>query len=335
MVTETEEKVETKTDAEKVDPFPDEKFDEVDPVEPAETDDKEPSDKKEGEEPDAEETGEVDVFLDGEKDFKPPKKNISRFKKRIDGLNERNAASNQRTEESNAQLAAANEKIRVYEQVLQQQKDGAPIVAPNAADFDEGTYSPEFIAKNNEYILATAREQSQEHTTQSFQQSRDANQAETGRQQKENARIKHYEGAHDLGAADFEKIEDTAIEVLGPQITDFIIDIVPGNSAKIMYYLGKRPHEAEALVNAAQGVNGPAKLTMALGVLADKVRTKPKGNIAPDPETEVEGGNISSQSLQAKYDNAIKGAMQGNNKAMTRMREISKHARENNITLKK
>lgn len=264
-----------------------------------------PKDEEPGSSPDNAQDGEssgeveqVDVVLAIDDGSQPATKRPNRgFKKRIDKLNERNVASQQEANHATEALEVEKQKNRLLQLALDQKKELGPVKAPDPNEFDDGVSDPRYIQANNDFILAQVGDTVKKHIPQ---QEAPQPQVDYGLQMQQ---TRHYEMADKLGVADYEEIEDKAIEILGKNVVN---QLISGNdeSHKILYFLGKNPKRAADIADLIK--TQPIRGVMELGALGEGlkvIRQKANLNQAPDPDTELAGGSpTKGSSYERKLD---------------------------------
>ena len=117
----------------------------------------------------------------------------------------------------------------------------------------------------------------------------------------------HYDRAQKSGLADYNEAEQRAIEQIGPELAQGIIENT-GNSDQIIYMLGQDSNRAKSLA----GMN-PMQATVEIGRLSAEAGSFKK-QTRPEPEEVVQGGkppSASTAALQKRYDSALKKAQNG------------------------
>lgn len=241
-----------------------------------------------------EETEEIEIVRDG--DTQPEKGNEIGIRKRINKLNAKIDAAKSEADTANTELEVEREKRKLLELRLQQVEGGAGEPAePKVEDFEDGYGDPEYQKKLREYNnhliskrLADESKKSAEATQQ--QQRQEATSANLEAKQ-----VAHYERAAKLGVKDYEATEDKAIEALGKDAVNHLIDNFEDTHV-LLYYLGKNPAEAEKLSNLLK--ENPIKGVAEIGRLQSTIKVKPKRRkpaASPDEDLQSSGRTSSKK----------------------------------------
>lgn len=231
---------------------------------------------------------EIVIGLEGE-DTLPQNDVPKGFLKRIEKLNNKVDAAKADASSVAEELALERERRRLLELALEQQKQ--PTGPPNPNDFADGVADPEYLQKQAEFT---------QHQINQALAERPAPEPQADPNIERN-QIAHYERAAALGVKDYAEIEDKAIEVLGQDITNTIIQSCEDDSEKVLLYLGKNPDKAEELRRLAE--TNPLKGVLHLGALRSKIVVKRNAKSAPDPDEEIQGGAATpSEHAQSKLD---------------------------------
>lgn len=204
------------------------------------------------------------------------------------------------TTQSNVELQVANERNKILELALEQAKGNkaTELKLPDPSEFDEGIHDPEYVKQNSEYTKAIIAKQVADQVAQAT-----ANVSTTHDQEQQSAallskQVKHYERAEEIGAKDYEATEDKALEVLGNDTANHIIDNFD-DSHVILYFLGKNPKEAERIANLLK--TKPIKGVAEVGRLSAELRLKPKNKTVADPDEEIKGdGHTQDSAVERK-----------------------------------
>ncbi len=230
------------------------------------------------------ESTEVEIVLDGDDGSQPAQQNIDRIvRKRVNRLNTKIA----RVEEDSQ---FKDEKIKLLELALEQQKNQpVELKQPDPTKFDDGAEDPKYVEALQTYNQSYLDDQIKQATAKlPVPQSEPGPDVELERSLK-----RHVEKSLTLGIKDFDETEDKAIEILGEDTVNQLIQ----NSDKshiTLYYLGKNPDKAEEIADLIK--TNPIKATLQLGVLEERLKIKPLGQTqqAPDPDEELQGGSSGS-----------------------------------------
>jgi len=230
--------------------------------------------------------------------------------KRVKRLNGKVEKSTEATELANTELALERDKNKILEIALEQARQGKSnaITAPNPDDFDEGYNDPGFIKKqsefNNEFIKRSVAEQVAEATKTTTANADVISKSKT----LESKQLKHYERAAKIGAKDYEATEDKALDILGSEVANHVIDNFD-DSHILLYYMGKNPAEAERISNLLK--SNPIRGVAELGRLSSELKIKPKSKVAPNPDEEINGESVANDSAIERRLNKLREEARG------------------------
>lgn len=268
-------------------------------------------------------------------DSQPQKQPHFGIRKRINKLNERNKEANERTDVANQENALLAEKNKILEIALQQARENQPTAQPpNPSDFEDGTSDPKFQEKQNAYNQEAITREVNKQVQASTRTVSDNGNLNLKAHELEKSQLKHYERATEIGAKDYSETEDKAIEILGNENVNHIIENFP-DSQFLLYYLGKNPQEAErlSLLIRDKPIQGVAEI----GRLSSELKVKTKTVTTPNPDAELEGGepggNATStllKQLDKLRENTAKNPTQGN---MKKIMDFKRKLQEKGIKL--
>lgn len=278
----------------------------------------------------ATEDEDFEVVLEGDEE---PAPQTAKMPKRVKKLLERNAALQS---DSDAQSQANAREIERLKRELEASRQPAQLQSvvtamPMPPREEEHDYDPEKIA------TATAKYQRDMQTWVLSQHQVVANQdaeqvAQNQRASQENKALEaHYERVDRLKVSDYDANESNAVDVLGKSLVKSIAASM-SNSAMIINYLGLPRNKGLADELAVlDKSNNPADVQKGVEKIWElnfNLKTKPrKKSNAPEPESKLEGGNVSSSPLQKKYDKAT------NEGDISTRRKLRKEAKAKGITL--
>lgn len=253
--------------------------------------------------PGSEGAAEVEIVRAGKEGSQPDKQHGIR--KRVNKLNAKLAEANDATANTQAELEHEREKNKLLQLALEQKPDAS--LPPDPVDFDSGVADPRYaeaLRTFNQPAIDAA-------VTKATERLAPAQAAPINPGLESNQR-KHYERAAELGAKDFDEVEDVAITALGSEIANHLIQN-SSQSHLVLYYLGKHPDEAEAIKELV--ASNPIKAMLQIGRLEAELSVKPKANVesAPDPDEELQGGTPSAgktNQFQRKLDKAREAAQE-------------------------
>ncbi len=214
--------------------------------------------------------------------------------KQKEKLSKQKDAATSEASASNVELELEREKSKILELALEQQKQLKAGAEPNPDDFDDGEDSLEYKTRKKEHDENKIKKIVAETVavaTQQTQVTQDANNSAVALEAKQSA---HYENVKKANIKEYFTHEDAAIEILGNEVVNQIIDNFAAESHLLLNYLGLPANKAEAeqIVNLikTKPVQGVAKLG---GIIASKLTINPNSNTqTPDPNKEIKGGSV-------------------------------------------
>lgn len=312
-------------------------FDEEEKAKPEEKGESEAPDKlePEGEKSEAEaESG------DGVSQPEATHKGKRGFKRRQARLvNQRNEAKAE-ADQASSSLSLEREKSKLLEMRIQQlESQPEPTTGPNPDTFDGGEIDPDYIQAKKSFDDQKMRELVSKQVAEVTQQSNQATTQQNRARDLERKQEKHWEEADAMGAKDYDESEEIVTKLLGPERVNGIIDYFPGDSHKVIFYLGRKANreEAEDLAELFEsGEAGLAKAVAGIGGIIEKIKSNPQTPIVPDPDEETEGSAPSHQeSLQLRLDKLREDAAKSGRKdGMKRILEFKRKTRDRGITLR-
>jgi len=242
---------------------------------------------------------EVEVVLDGDDGSQPDKQHGIR--KRINKLNKKVAQAEGTTADAEQELATEREKNKLLRLALDQKAPVEAATPPDPEDFDEGVRDPKYIRALTDYNQPMIAAEVQKQTAGLTPAQVDT--VDPGLERKQ---THHYERASDLGAKDFEETEDKAIEILGNDTVNQVINNFK-KSELLLYYLGKNPGKAEEIAQLIK--TNPIMGVAELGRMEARLSAKPKSitEPTPDPDEELQGGSPSA-SKSNKHQRSVDAA---------------------------
>lgn len=269
---------------------------------------------------------EVEIVRTGKDGSQPdPQHGIRR---RINRLNAKLSDANDTTATTRADLEHEREKNKLLTLALEQKPSGEPSLPPDPVDYEGGASDPRYaeaLRTFNQPAIDTAVAKATKDLAPA--QAAPVNPALESNQRK------HYERAAELGAKDFDEVEDKAITALGSEIANHLIQN-SSQSHLVLYYLGKHTDEAEEI--KALVASNPIKAMLQIGRLEAELSVKPRAKVepAPDPDTELQGGSPSAgqtNKFQKRLDKA-READQGPG-FMGNILTIKREAKEAGVTV--
>lgn len=250
-----------------------------------------------------------------------PPKQQSHFgiRKRINKLNAQKAEANGRADTANHENAVLKEQLKIQAIALQQARDSqSALKQPDPAQFEEGANDPKYQEQLSSFNQEVMQREVKKQVSASTKTVEDSSSVNYQSQELEKQQVKHYERAAEIGAKDYSDTEDKAIEILGTENVNHIINNFP-DSQFLLYYLGKNPHEAERIMGLID--TAPILGAAELGRLSSELKVKTKSTTTPNPDEEIQGGEPAANvSLQRQLDKLRTN--QGNNPSQDNMRRI-------------
>lgn len=253
----------------------------VDEVEETEVVEVEAEAEIEAEAEETEEDGEVEIVAEGEEEpsSKPVRK--SGYAKRIDKLRGRVEAAQTET----AAEARKREMLEEENKLLRMKLDqGKPKGPPVQDDFDTDA---DYYAAKSEYDTEQARQAGREEAVELFNRTQSQTTQVAAEKAKEEAMLAHYERVETLNVPDYEKLEDSVIEVMGNNLVTEIIANTD-RSHLVIPYLAANPGKAERFAQMSK--TQPVKCLLEIGALANSLKVQRKHSPAADPETTIDKG---------------------------------------------
>lgn len=182
-----------------------------------------------------------------------------------------------------------------------QQEDSIPL----EYDFDDPA---EYRQAMNDYIAKQSAKNAEELLLKREQERQQAQQSQLAEEAEQQAIVEFYEGAAELGASDFDEVEDKAIEVIGKDLTVQLMNIYGKQSSSLIYHLGKNPKDAQRLLKGLE--ENPAKGLIEVTRYLDKIATV-KSKPAPEPNEPNTATGGSSSNWDAKIEAMRKKQREG------------------------
>lgn len=267
---------------------------------------------------------EVEIVLRGEEGTQPKELDIDAIvRRRVYRAKKQVNAVQGELSETAQKLVVAEERIKMMQMSEDYQKAQSEIAKPpDPNDFDDGAQDAKYIAAQSDHqdkrIEAAVKKQTAHLTSQP---------AIDG--DLERKRTNHYRRSVELGAKNFEEMEDKAIGILGQANADEIVKR-SSKSAEILYYLGKHPDEAKELAELSNS-DAWAAVSMIGRLEADlQVKRPAKANQAPNPDEELEGSIPPSQNASDRKLDKLReaAAIGGNADAMQRLMDFKRELKE-------
>jgi len=232
------------------------------------------------------EATEVEVVLEGADGSQPDKQHGIR--KRVNKLNRKAAKAEDKASDAENRLEIEQQKNKLLTLALEQKTPAELPPPPDPNDYDDGVRDPKYVNALREFNQPAIAAEVQRQTANIAPP-----QVDTVDRGLERKQTKHYERAGELGAKDFEETEDKAIEILGNDTVNQVINNFE-KSELLLYYLGKNPGKAESIAELIK--TNPIMGVAELGRMEARLSAKPKSNSepTPDPDEELQGGSPSA-----------------------------------------
>ncbi len=263
------------------------------------------------------------------------KKKKSGFARRNSRLVKQRDEAKGEVAEKDAALNAEREagKLKDLRIAQLEEQTQAKVVEPNPDDFDGGNDDPDFVAKKKEFDNANIKKLVSEQVAQAAKQGNEAtirnHQANDLKQKQE----EHWEQADEMGNQDYDEKEGKLIDLIGKDMVNHIIANCPGDSHKVVYYMGTNEDEALTFAEDIANASTMPKAVMDLGAIRERLRANPQTLMTPDPDEETQGSAPSAQeSLERQLDKLRKDAIKTGR--LDKLLSFKKRARERGIELK-
>lgn len=211
---------------------------------------------------------------------------------------------------SDERASLAESRAQILTLALEQERsknNSQPATEPNADDYDLGHEDPNYRKKLSEFNQSWMKAEVSKQVAQSQQNFTTDNAANATAQERERKQRKHYAKADELGVKDYDAKEDKAIEILGLERTNQLIEHID-DAHKILYYFGANEAAAKNFKSIMD--NDLVKGLLEIGRLQASLVVKPRTSNAPDPDIELEGGVTRGADKDKKYDRLVEEAAQ-------------------------
>jgi len=226
-----------------------------------------------------------------------------------------------RFSKKNDKLQGENQALKDQLERLAAEGQGAVDPVPDEDSFDT----------RGEYLTAQAKHQKkmmQSVVGDQLKTQQHGHRIAAQEQQEEKALETYAASAAKLKVSDFNEAQDKACDVLGDDFAQLIVQTLPEDAPKLLYWFGKNPKEAaEFRENYTQN---PGSTTFSLGKLAGKLTIKPKRSSAASPESKVTATGVSTgnEDWQAQLNKIDDGAESDNiSKVLNARRALKAKAR--------
>jgi len=292
---------------------PDE-LEKIDKLEPESTDE-DASEKEEAEKPPP------GVQITRESKGSLPKGENLGVRRRVNKLKGIAEDAKQREDDANSKLEMEKKKNEILQLRIDQ---GGSNLKPNPDNYDGGSYDPAFEKDTANFnIKEEVSKQVAESTKDIRERQEDERQSSSLRRKQDT----YYDQADELEVSDFGDTETKALDVLGLEATNAIINNFTKDSHYLVYYFGKNKQEADNFRHLWETDKIQAIAEIG-GILAElKVSPKTATDTQPAPDEELEGGSASKvEMLQRKYDKLLEKKMKnpGDNSIYPKMIQLRK-----------
>lgn len=259
---------------------------------------------------------EVEIIVEGEEKPTSKSRRPNGYQKRINKLNGKIDAANTQADEVTRRAEMLEEENKLLR--LQAQSK-SPASRPDEDDFDTRA---EYLTALDEYdgvrIAKVAQEQVAQIVQNSQTQTTQVNQEATLKE----GLTEHYNRADTLKMANYEELEDKAIDILGNDLAKVIMTSTE-KSHLVMAHLGANTGKAAELAELVK-VN-PVKALVKAVEIGNSLSVKPKSS-PPDPETKVDSG-VAVSDWQKRIDKARdKAAETGSMEQLIALKKQAKEA---------
>ena len=220
--------------------------------------------------------------------------------KRVNKLNRKVDESKTAVDKTGEELALARERIKLLELARQQAIPVKSNKAPDPDDFDGGEYDPNFKKKQEEYNQYLIDQRVEAKFAESTKKAQDEALNSNRAKELEGRQRKHYQLANELEIKNYAESEDKALDALGNETVNHIIENFDDSPA-ILNYLGLNDVKAKQLAELIK--THPIKAVAEIGRISKSLEVKSKSTNAPDPVENLEG----SSSFASKRS-TLKGA---------------------------
>ncbi|MEH6525920.1 MAG: hypothetical protein V7723_07580, partial [Sneathiella sp.] len=236
-----------------------------------------------------------------------------------------------RADKATEELEAAKEQIAVLKLAVDSNTSKPEPKEPNPEEFELGYEDPEYrqaLRTYNAYETKKTVDKSLE--VQEAKQQQEATRQRNEAKLEENAKA-HYQRAAKLKVSDYGKVEDVALEKIGTNLANIIINNFE-ESELILFHLGKNEDTAEELVELA--TSNPVMAIRKLDKIVTGIKPAKRTTTTPEPDDLVQSGAPSrAESARKKYDRLLEKAQDSSNtNAMNELRVFRKKMKAKGIT---
>jgi len=225
-------------------------------------------------------------------------------RKRVNDLNAKVDKANLGKKQATEDLEMEKRKNEILQLRIDHMSSGGNGYAkPNPDNYDDGIYNPKFEEDSAKFKI---KEEVQKQVAESTKDIRKKTQDEKAEANLRHSQETYYTQADSLEVSDFGDTEQKALDVLGLDASNAIINNFTKDSHLLMYFFGKNKQDAEHFRGLwdSNKIQAVAEIG---GILAEmKVSPKTATAPQPDPDEELEGSSSSKvEMLQRKYDKLV------------------------------
>lgn len=236
---------------------------------------------------------EVEIVVEGEDEPASKSRRPNGIQKRFKKLTGKVDAANTQADEATRRAEMLEEENKL---LRLQAQSGTPTTRPDEDDFDTRA---EYLTALDEYDVGRIAKVAQEQVAQIVQNSQTQTTQVNQEATLKEGLTEHYNRADTLKMANYEELEDKAIDVLGNDLAKVIMTNTE-KSHLIMAHLGANTGKAAELVELVK-VN-PVKALVRAVEIGNSLSVKPKSS-PPDPETKIDSG-VAVSDWQKRIDKA-------------------------------
>lgn len=255
------------------------------------------------------ETGEAGASDDDAGSQTAEKKKKSGFARRTSRLVKDRDEARGQLSEADRKLKDEIEASRLKDLRIQQleAQTKSTTTEPKADDFDGGVDDPGYIDQKKKFDAAQIESLVKDTVSKAVKT------ATITRTEKEKVRNlqkrqqEHWDAADEMGNEDYDEKEGNAIDVMGKDMVNHIIEHFPDSSHKLVYYFGTEANKEEAR-EIADMLSSKDESTLVQGVvrlgeLKAELASNRKTSITPNPDEDTKGSAPSPmESLQNQLD---------------------------------
>jgi len=250
-------------------------------------------------------------------------------RKRINNLNAKLNDANAGKEQVTENLEMEKKKNEILQMRIDQMSSGGNgYTKPNPDYYDGGANNLQFQEDADKFKIKEEVSKQVAESTKDIRQKTQDEQAESNLRQSQET---YYNQADSLEVSDYGDTEQKALDVLGLDAANAIINNFTKDAHLLVYFFGKNKKDAEHF-RSLWDTNKIQAVAEIGGILAE-MKVSPKTTTAPqpDPDEQLEGGSSSKvEMLQRKYDKllALKQANPGDQNIYPKMIQLKKEMKK-------